>query len=168
MKLPGLLRCASTIDGIRCDLPRVPHSRHVARPEPGWSKYWSNGSTWTETYDTDQPWVIYTYGRTHDGWWPFWSSTRVLGVAKIGLECMVCGRTEIARIRCPRFGPVPTPPSGKHERRELFLAVHAHVDRGAPMSWALPLRNIAAHDGGLNVDALAMRLEADINEGDAS
>lgn len=42
---------------------------------------------WMERAETGQPWVIYTYGRTHDGWWPLWSSTRVLGRARVGLEC---------------------------------------------------------------------------------
>jgi len=165
MKLPGLLRCSSsTRDGERCDYPRLPHSRHRAQIGEHGSSHWSNASTWRENYDTDQPWVIYTYGRTHDGWWPFWSSSRVLGVARIGLECTVCGTREVVTIRLPRFGDVPVPEGGKHERRRQFLADHAHPDRGAPMSWALPLRNLAAHPGGLNVDALAMRLEADINE----
>lgn len=121
-----------------------------------------------ENYDTDQPWVIYTYGLTHDGWWPFWSSTRVLGFARIGMECMVCGKTEVAKIRCPRLGAVPVPPTGKHERRMRFLGEHEHADRGAPMSWARPLRNLAAHNRGLDLDALAMRLEADFNQGRGS
>jgi hypothetical protein len=33
------------------------------------------------------------------------------------------------------------------------------------MSWAKPLLNPQAHEGGLNLDLLAARLEADINEG---
>ena len=37
------------------------------------------------TYEATRPWVTYTYGRTHDGWWPLWNSTRVLGRARIGL-----------------------------------------------------------------------------------
>jgi hypothetical protein len=32
------------------------------------------------------------------------------------------------------------------------------------MSWAKPLANPAAHPGGLNLDLLGARLEADINE----
>jgi hypothetical protein len=117
------------------------------------------------TYETTQPWVLYHYGRTHDKWWPFWNSTRVLGRALIGMECMVCGKFGIARIQIPRFGRVPTPEAGRHPVRKAFLTEHAHPDRGAPMSWAVPLANLAAHPGGLNLDALAMRLEADINEG---
>ncbi len=81
------------------------------------------------------------------------------------MECMVCGHKEVAILPIPRFGPVPEPSSGRHPARERFLAEHAHPDRGSPMSWARPLRNMAAHPGGLNLDALAMRLEADINDG---
>ena len=116
-----------------------------------------------ETYEVTQPWVIYTYGRTHDDWWPFWNSTRFLGRARIGLECCVCGHREVVTLRIPRFGSVPEPASGRHPERERFLAEHAHPDRGHPMSWARPLRNVAAHQGGLNLGLLAARLEADMN-----
>lgn len=117
------------------------------------------------TYETEQPWVVYTFGRTHDRWWPFWRSTRVLGYARIGMQCAVCGQRAEVKIRMPRLGPVPEPASGRHAARERFLAEHAHPDRGAPMSWALPLLNPAAHPGGLSLDALAMRLEADLAGG---
>lgn len=118
-----------------------------------------------ETYETTQPWVTYTYGLTHDRWWPFWTSTRVLGRARIRLTCCVCGLVEVVSLRMPRFGPVPEPASGRHPERERFLAEHAHPDRGHPMSWKLPLRNFAVFDGGLPLDLLAMRLEGDLNEG---
>lgn len=117
-----------------------------------------------ETFETTQPWVTYTYGLTHDGWWPLWTSTRVLGRARIQMLCCVCGTHEIAVLRIPRFGPVPTPPSGRHPERERFLSEHKHPDRGHPMSWKVPLRNMAAHRGGLNLDLLGMRLESDLND----
>ena len=117
------------------------------------------------TYETTQPWVAYHYGLTHDRLWPLWTSTRILGRARIGLECAVCGEKKVVSLRIPRFGPVPEPASGRHPARERFLAEHEHPDRGAPMSWAKPLLNSAAHPGGVSLDALAMRLEADINEG---
>jgi hypothetical protein len=117
---------------------------------------------WTSTYETTQPWVLYHYGLTHDLWWPFWNSTRVLGRAKIILECIVCGEQKRVSIRIPRFGDVPD--KGHHPLRNAFLAEHAHPDRGAPMSWAMPLANLDAYPGGINLDALAMRLEADLNE----
>jgi len=116
------------------------------------------------TYEMSQPWVVFEWGRTHDGWWPIWTSTRVLGRARIGMECAVCGAHEVVSLRIPRFGPVPEPPAGRHHERQRFLDEHAHPDRGAPMSWARPLLNISAHPLGLDLDALAMRLEADINE----
>lgn len=116
------------------------------------------------TYEVDQPWVLYHFGRTHDRWWPFWSSTRVLGRMCVEVECIVCGDRTAQWLRIPRFGPVN--PSGEHHpARVAYLREHAHPDRGAPMSWARPLANPAAHQGGLNLDALAMRLEADLNEG---
>lgn len=117
-----------------------------------------------ETYETTQPWVIYRYGLTHDKWWPIWNSTHLLGRARIECECAVCGHRKVLSIRIPRLGPVTTPESGRHPAREQFLAEHTHPDRGAPMSWARPLLNPEAHVGGLDLDALAMRLEADLQE----
>ena len=119
-----------------------------------------------ETYDTDQPWVCYTYGLTHDRWWPFWNSTRILGFARIKCDCCVCGKIEILRVPIPRWGVVPEPASGKHPMRERFLTEHAHPDRGHPMSWVRPLRSIAAHTRGLDLDLLGMRLESDLNNDD--
>lgn len=118
------------------------------------------------TYEVEQPWVVYRFGLTHDRWLPPWSSTRVLGYARIGMTCSVCGESKVARIKMPRWGTVPLPASGRHEERERFLAEHAHPDRGAPMSWALPLLNLAAHPDGLDLDGLAIRLEADTLEAD--
>lgn len=114
------------------------------------------------TYETTQPWVAYHYGLTVDTWWPLWRSTRVLGHCKIGMECAVCGAYEVAKLKIPRLGVVPKPASGRHPVRERFLAEHVHLDRGAPMSWAKPLLNPAVHPGGIDLDALAFRLEADL------
>lgn len=75
---------------------------------------------------------------------------------KLSLECMVCGKTEVVKLRIPRLGTVPEPAG--HAERERFLADHAHPDRGNPMSWAKPMRNMNAH-------RFAMRLEADLNSG---
>lgn len=116
------------------------------------------------TFETTQPWVMYHYGRTHDRWWPFWSSTRVLGRFCIVVECAVCGDRTSLWLRIPRFGTV-NPGGGHHPARLRYLAEHKHPERGAPMSWAKPLANPAVHPGGLDLDALAMRLEADLNEG---
>lgn len=100
-----------------------------------------------ETYDTCQPWVIYSYGLTTDRWWPFWRSTHVLGRARVRCECCVCGLQEVVAVRIPRLGRAPEPVSGRHPERERFHREHAHPDRGAPMSWALPLRNLAVFAG---------------------
>lgn len=116
------------------------------------------------TCEQDQPWVLYHYGRTHDHWWPFWNSTRVLGRCCIDAECMVCGDRTALWMQIPRFGPVPEPEGGRHPLRVAYLAEHAHPDRGAPMSWARPLANMHALGGRLDLDALAMRIEADLNE----
>jgi hypothetical protein len=114
------------------------------------------------TYETSQPWVVYTFGRTHDGWLPPWSSTRVLGRACIVVQCAVCGDRTVLWIKIPRLGPVPD--SGNHPARDVYLAAHAHPDRGALMSWALPFLNIEAHQGGVSLDSFAMRLEADLGD----
>jgi hypothetical protein len=117
---------------------------------------------WLENYDTDQPWVIYRYGRTHDKFWPPWRSSRILGFAKIECECAVCGEKEIVKAPIPRWGD-PNPGGGHHPRRIKFLLAHLHRDsKRHPMSWAKPLLNPAAHRGGIDLDLLAMRLEADL------
>lgn len=118
-----------------------------------------------ETYEVGQPWVIYRLGYTHDQWWPFWNSTRILGRAKWKLSCMVCGDRTTVWAKLPRFGKVPD--RGYHPARRAYLDAHAHPDRGHPMSWARPLENLAAHERGLDLDQLAMRLETDLNEGGA-
>jgi hypothetical protein len=115
-------------------------------------------------YETTQPWVTYTYGLTHDRWWPLWNSTRVLGRCRIACTCMVCGDRTVLCLRIPRFGEIPEPANGRHPAREKYLADHRHPDRGHPMSWALPMLNPAAHPSGLDLDLLGARLEADINE----
>lgn len=103
-----------------------------------------------ETYETTQPWVIYTYGLTHDLWWPPWSSTRVLGYARIGCECCICGDRTVLTIKVPRFGSVPD--QGKHPKRVAYLEQHRHpLQRTAPETWVRPLRNPAAHNDTLDI-----------------
>jgi hypothetical protein len=122
-------------------------------------------SKWMQTAETDQPWVVYTYGLTHDKWWPFWNSTRVLGRMRIKMTCAVCGTEEAPWLRIPRFGPIPD--KGRHPARIKFLLEHVHPDRPHPMSWSMPFLNPGVHQGGIDLDLLAMRLQADLNGGAA-
>lgn len=127
------------------------------------------GDKWMTTAETAQPWIVYTYGLTHDKWWPCWNSTRVLGRAKIKMTCAVCGQTEIAKIRIPRIGPAPEPRLGRHAARLLFLFEHRHIKSMThPMSWALPFLNPGVHQGGINLDLLVMRLQADWDHAEAA
>lgn len=114
-----------------------------------------------QRYDTDLPWVVYTYGRIHDGFWPPWRSSRILGRAAVGCECAVCGKGEIIVVKLPRVGPVD---GSEHPQRTRFKLEHLHRDRPHAMSWARPLLNPAAHSGGIDLDLLAMRLQADLNQ----
>lgn len=118
------------------------------------------------TFEMLQPWVVYHYGRTHDDWWPFWTSTRVLGRCCIVCECAVCGDVTPIWLRIPRFGSVPD--QGHHPARVRYLKSHTHPGRGAPMSWAKPLLNPAALPDGIDLDQLAMRMEADMLGGEPS
>lgn len=105
-----------------------------------------------ETYEVDQPWVIYRYLTTD-------RRTRITGRSKIECECAVCGTRRTLTLRIPRFGPIPD--RGKHPERVRFLLAHLHRDRPHQMAWARPLLNPAAQPGGVDLDLLAMRLEAD-------
>ncbi len=115
-------------------------------------------------YDTDLPWIVWFFGRTHDQFWPPWNSTRVLGRMCVELECAVCGERLRLWLRIPRFGAV-NPERREHPARTRFKLDHIHKDRPSPFAWARPLLNPAAHGpGGIDLDALAMRLEADLRE----
>lgn len=113
-----------------------------------------------QTAEVEMPWVVYTYGRIHDSWWPLWRSSKVLGRAAVGVECAVCGENSVIVAKMPRFADIGERP--KHPERIRFMLAHIHKDRGHPMSWSKPLLNMNAHQGELNLDLLAMRLEADL------
>lgn len=99
-----------------------------------------------ETYETTQPWVVYVYGRTHDLWWPPWSSTRVLGHMKIECQCCICGDSTVLKLKMPRFGPIED--RGRHAARVAYLEKHRHpLQQTAPETWVWPLRNAAALRG---------------------
>lgn len=142
---------------------KIPGYRRTRRA-PGVTKYTRApaGKETHSTYETDQPWVVYHYGLTHDGYWPPWRSTRVLGRMKIICECAVCGHSEKLTLKMPRFGLIEPPKGGKHPERVRFLLAHVHKDQPPPMAWAKPLLNLAAYKGGLDLEALALRLEADL------
>ena len=106
-------------------------------------------------YDTDLPWIC---------WW-FLSTdreTRFTGRSRVLMQCAMCGEKRKLRFRIPRFGPIPD--RGEHPVRTRFKLDHLHRhDRSRnPFSWALPLLNPAAHGKGIDLDLLAMRLEADL------
>ena len=91
-----------------------------------------------ETYETNQKWITYRYGRTHDRWWPLWNSTRVLGFAKIDMTCAICGKRQIARISMPRLGQIVD--RGPHPQRTAFLEAHRHPNEANNrLTWAIPL-----------------------------
>lgn len=115
------------------------------------------------TFENEQPWVVYRY-LTHDAWWPIKDSTRWWGVSRIEATCAVCGAREVLKMKIPRVRAIPD--RGPHPKRVAFLERHTHPDRGAPMSWAMPLLNPDAHPEGMDMDALAMRLTADIRDQD--
>lgn len=108
------------------------------------------GSDVVQTAEPDMPWLVYTYGRVHDGWWPLWRSSRLLGRTAIGTDCAICGESAVAVIRLPRYGPVSAGPGGPPAERLRFLRAHVHEDRAEPTGWTV------------DRDALAMRLEAEL------
>lgn len=114
------------------------------------------------TYEVDQPWVTYDYLSTD-------RQSRITGRAVILCTCAVCGERKKLRLRIPRFAKIDVPPDHKHVERIKFLLAHLHADRPRhPMSWAMPLLNPAAHKGGIDLDLLAMRLQADLDAAESS
>jgi hypothetical protein len=105
-----------------------------------------------ERYDTDQPWICWRFLCTD-------ARTRITGRAVIDMDCCVCGQHRKVRLSLPRFGSVPV--QGRHPEWLRFMLDHLHPEKGHPMSWAKPLRNPWAQ-GGIDLDMLAMRLEADL------
>lgn len=143
-------------------LPEVRLRGHGWRDDASRSGFWRGelmGETRHSTYLTDQPWVCLHYGLFHDGWWPLWSSSRIRGRGGVTAECAVCGVRRKIVVKMPRFGEVN--PSGEQPAALMtFRLEHLHRDKPHPMAWARPLLNPAAHPGGIDLDLLAMRLEA--------
>lgn len=136
---------------------RLPHPAWKVEKIPGGTRHSRPGES---MYDTDLPWVVYHYGRTVDPWWPIWRSVRVLGRAAVECECAVCGHSRVVVAPIPRFGPV-NPEGREHPERTRFKLDHLHRERPHQMAWAKPLLNLAA-TGVIDLDLLAMRLEADL------
>lgn len=139
---------------------RLPLPRPVTEKIPHGTR--THNPAVSQTCETTMPWLVYTYGRIHDQWWPLWRSSRVLGRASIGCQCAICGGTTVVVAKLPRFGPVSD--RGHHPDRLAFMAEHRHQDRPHPMSWARPLLNMDAHPGGLDLDLFEMRLRADAED----
>lgn len=108
-----------------------------------------------ERYDTDAPWICWRFLTTD-------ARTRITGRMVVLMDCCVCGETRKLRLKIPRVGDTTT--QGKHPARAQFILDHLHPDKGHPMSWAKPLRNPFGISGSIDLDLLAMRLQADLQE----
>jgi hypothetical protein len=99
------------------------------------------------TYETDQPWVVYTYPLTDADAEANGNRTR------IDMLCAICGAEETAEITIPSDAELDAFPAGyKHPSRVAFLAKHEHgLQRTAPETWALPLLNPEAHNDTLDI-----------------
>ena len=106
------------------------------------TQFWGREAGHRETYETDAPWVTWTWLSTD-------RETRFTGRMRVRLTCCICGETEIIRLRIPRFGPVPTPVGGVHPARHQAKDRHAHPGLRDPADWKLPLRNWAAWPQGV-------------------
>jgi hypothetical protein len=100
----------------------------------------------TMTYETGQPWVVYTYARTDE------EADALGGIGLIVMRCAICGETEDCELDLNNPPPAMSEPGYKHPARIAFLAAHTHpMQRTAPETWALPLLNPAAHTDTLDV-----------------
>lgn len=139
------LRCASTMDGHRCQGLRWHGHRHHWQ-KAGYGHYWSTDTTKRETYEINAPWITWTWLATD-------RETRFTGRMRMRLTCCICGQTEIVRPRIPRFGPVPEPEGGIHPERHKAIERHSHPGQRDPVDWALPFRNTAAWWDGVPLSA---------------
>lgn len=105
-------------------------------------------------YETEQPWIIYTYPYTD-------AVCAKKGLqAFVSMQCAVCGE----QIHwAPKIGEeLPEYIDGRAPVRIDFCQLHIHPEKGHPMSWSMPLLNPAVHEEGIDLTLLTMRLEADI------
>ena len=107
-----------------------------------WNSLYRNCNNRYETYDTDQPWVIYGY------FVPDWI-TRILGRTAVRVECSVCGNLSFVVLQVPRLGEVSEPEGGQHSFRLDYKEKHLHTDtQRHPILWSRPLRNLDAFNTG--------------------
>lgn len=107
------------------------------------------------TVEVTQPWVTYTYGRTHDKFFPPWNSTRILGRACIVAHCFVCGTTTPLWMKIPRFKPIPD--RGYHPVRVAYLQQHRHGRPTGPVDTTSHARTTLgelADELGIDMDSL--------------
>jgi hypothetical protein len=97
------------------------------------------------TYESVQPWVVYTYLRTD-------AEADRLGIA-IEMLCTICGEKEVAEFPMPSSEDLAALPADyKHPLRVAFLEKHVHrLQQKAPETWALPLLNPAAHGDTMDI-----------------
>lgn len=99
-----------------------------------------------QTYETGQPWVVYTYPIPDSDIPPEG------GESKVEMVCAICGVRETAVLHVPPEGTPDPPPGYKHPERIRFLAAHVHpLQNKAAETWALPLLNIAAHTDTMDI-----------------
>lgn len=100
-----------------------------------------------ETYETTHPWVCYTY--LHDD-----AEADRLGYTEIEMECCVCGEKRMVRFKLPTTAELDAmnlAPGHKHAERVQFLTDHNHRPLPHALTWAKPLRNVAAHSETMDV-----------------
>lgn len=85
----------------------------------------------TTQTEASHPWIFWSFGKTHDLWWPLWRSTRITGRARVGAYCVYCNHYEELVIRVPRFGLVEAPVGKRHPAREKFISEHLHLEEEA-------------------------------------
>lgn len=103
-----------------------------------------------QTYDTNQPWVVYEYRYTD-------RALDWFGRSFVRCICCICGAREDVEIR---VGQGYDDPKVHAPGRTPFLAQHVHHGvNGNPMSWELPLLNPAALREGDLEDVLGLAID---------
>lgn len=120
-----------------------------------------------ETYLAAQPWIVLGYPMSDQ------EADANGGRSLINLECCICGTQEEHSYMLP---PDNDPVWDNLKGRGLiesevilkhFQLEHLHPDKQtSPMfQWAMPLRNVQAIPGGINLEQLRQRLEQELAKG---